>query len=214
MTKLNDLTGRKFGRLTVLSRAENKKRRATWLCVCDCGKEKTVVGSNLIQGSTTSCGCLRAEVARRSFNKTFKSHGHTCGQFKAEYKIWNAMVSRCKNASDRSYARYGGRGITIDPRWEKDFLAFVSDIGPRPSPEYSIERKDNDGPYAPSNCKWATRAEQARNKRNTRFLNIGGRVMTLTEAARISPVTIGAIHARIAKHGWSDERAVLTPSKR
>lgn len=152
-----DLTGRSFGRLVV--KGMHSKRtysfgtRYFWLCKCACGTESIVFSGDLAAGHTTSCGCFRRDAAF--------THGRTRTP---EYRAWAAMIQRCENPKAANFAAYGGRGIAVCDRW-KDFQNFLADMGERPAPELSIERKDNDRGYEPDNCKWATRSEQAHNTR-------------------------------------------------
>lgn len=128
-----------------------------------------------------------------------------------EYDVWAAMICRCKNPNSQSYPRYGGRGISVCARWTS-FAAFYEDVGPRPSAQHSIGRKDNDGNYEPSNCRWETRAEQNNNKRTSRFIEFEGDRLTLSEWAVRIGISPGALRVRLYVLGWSLERALTTPA--
>lgn len=172
-------TGIKYGRLTVLGLAPKPKgcKRSYWFCKCECGTEITVDGAKLGIGHTQSCGCLQRE--RLSLAR--KTHGmsNNC----PEYGVWLNMKARCTHKSVDSYYLYGARGIRVCRRWMK-FENFIADMGRRPSKDHSIERRDYDKNYCPSNCTWATRIVQANNKRNNRHLTYNGTVKTIAEWAR------------------------------
>jgi hypothetical protein len=155
MKHLIDLAGQRFGRLTVVSYGKNA--REGWFCRCDCGVEWFVPSGSLRNGSTRSCGCLK----RDEMSQRLRTHG---GAFMPEYKIWEAMRRRCSKPSDPSYKNYGARGISVCERW-LDYGNFLADMGKRPTPKHTLDRTNNDGNYEPGNCHWATRSEQAKNRR-------------------------------------------------
>lgn len=158
---VKDLTGKQFGRLLVeRQNGRSKSGSVMWECLCDCGKRKTVRGSHLTSGSTLSCGCEHREIA----SATALRHGHsTSGRTSSTYNSWARMIDRCTNEKNNRFARYGGRGITVCTRWRK-FENFLADMGEKPDKDLSIDRINNDGNYEPGNCRWATPAEQARNR--------------------------------------------------
>lgn len=200
----------RFGRLTVTGEGDPLKwrgrqyRRAK--CVCDCGTERHVDPAKLRTGQTLSCGCYAAQRAREN-NRT---HGMSRSSV---YHIWSSMKARCFHPSTRNFADYGGRGITVCARWRDSFEAFYEDMGPRPSPDHSIDRIDVNGNYEPGNCRWATSLEQGSNKRNNRLVEVQGQRMTLAEACRLSPLSRNSILRRI-EGGMSVEDALSLPPDR
>lgn len=164
------LVGNRFGRLLVVREEPpiitGGRSKTNYRVRCDCGAETTVVGDNLRSGHTRSCGCLHQENTETANLK----HGATSKGRAPEYHIWATMIQRCTNPNSERYPRYGARGIMVCDRWRfgeegrTGFECFIQDVGWRPAPDLSIDRIDNDGNYEPSNCRWATRSEQQRNK--------------------------------------------------
>jgi hypothetical protein len=160
MPALIDITGQRFGRLTVFNISrEASKKHVYWRCRCDCGTRLAVDGSALRNGHTQSCGCRQSEAASR----TQRRHGHAINGGSRMYQCWLNMIARCYNKNGTYYRNYGGRGITVCKRWRK-FENFLADMGERPAGR-SLDRINNDQGYSPANCRWATRSEQNKNKR-------------------------------------------------
>jgi len=165
MTIKLELKGMVFNRLTVINQSGvSATKKAIWECLCECGHKLNVVGSNLKNGNTKSCGCHKTEL----LNKSNKTHGLT--DTHEQYAVWRSMHGRCNNPKDKSYKRYGGRGIRVCDRW-RDFSLFIKDMGERPSKKHSIDRINNDGNYESNNCRWSTSAEQAHNTSKTKLTN-------------------------------------------
>jgi hypothetical protein len=150
---MKELTGKRYGRWMVRRFAEiSKHREAIWVCACDCGTERNIRGSHLISGHSKSCACGRTQ---HGFNKLSGAH--------PIYKVWGSMKARCSNPNSKDYKNYGGRGITVCERW-MFFPNFRDDMFGGWKHGLTIDRINNDGNYEPGNCRWATRAEQNRNK--------------------------------------------------
>lgn len=201
MTKLVDLSGGIYGRLTVISRDGVMYGKVAWLCECSCGVKLRVCGADLKSGNKSSCGCLKVDVTR---HKNL-SHGMTNSE---EYRIWCHMKERCLNPNSIGYSDYGGRGIGVCPRWRDSFESFYADMGPRPNPNHTIERINNNSGYSRGNCKWATRIEQARNKRNNRLVQYKDKDYTIAELAEMAGKSYMTIYKRIVKLNWPVELAI------
>lgn len=202
-----DLTGKKFGMLTVIKRdGADNQRNPTWLCKCDCGNEKIVRGNLLKSGNTKSCGCINREKV--------KMLNFVTGAYKSRlHRIWDAMKQRCLNQKNNNYHRYGARGIMVCEEWRNNFKAFYDwAMGNGYTDDLTIDRIDNDGNYCPENCRWATLHEQNRNRRTSRMITFNGKTQCMLDWAKeleIKPITMVARFRR----GWSVERAFNTPIK-
>ena len=196
--KREDLTGQKFGRLTVLTLCDVVHGKARWNCSCDCGGSTIAFGANLKRGNTLGCGCVRRERT----GDANRRHGQTKTP---EHHVWQNMRQRCTNQRNKAYGYYGGRGISVCQRWDS-FENFIADMGPRPSSKHSIERKDVNGNYEPGNCRWATAKEQMNNTRRNRLVEYQDRTQTLAQWCD----ELGLKSLRVMKRldlGWSPEEA-------
>lgn len=207
MGKLIDMTGREFEECVVIKRSDKLSKdgkKIFWECECKCGNTFTARGSDIRSGNTKSCGCLVKKKARTRKG----AHGQRNSRI---YTIWNNMKLRCYNKNQNNYFNYGGRGIKICDEWKNDFTTFYNwAIENGYSDELSIERINNDGDYEPSNCKWANLHEQARNKRNNRFLEHDGKKMIAPDWSKVTGIPEKIIYDRMTK-GWDDERVLTQP---
>lgn len=202
MGKIKDLTGQKFGRLTVLKYSHaGKNHRSYWNCICDCGKTVVANGKTLLNGDKRSCGCLRIEHIKQLRKPT---HGM---RNSAIYKIWAGMINRCENRKDPSFYLYGGRGIAVCAEWRHDVLRFSKDMGERPK-GYSLDRIDNSGSYSKENCRWASSSQQANNRRNNKILTADNKSQTIAQWARDLNINSATIWRRLNVYRWSIERAL------
>lgn len=194
--KTVDLTGHRFNALTVLRRAVSTDVKTWWQCRCDCGRLVDVRTGSL--RSQKSCGC-----------RSWRGHLKHGASLTGEYVLWQSMKQRCANPNKKHYDRYGGRGITVCDRWVNSFEDFIEDMGPRPLGG-TIERKDNDGPYSPDNCCWASRRAQMENTHRKRTVTVNGTVYTVAEAARKWGIKRVTLDQRL-RQGWPAEKALTTP---
>lgn len=203
MAKSANMIGLKFYKLTVRSRApeDSTYGHAMFVCDCQCGKTVTMRGTALRSGAVKSCGCHRNEMLV-AINLT---HGL---RESAEYSIWCDMKTRCYNRNSNAFSNYGGRGITVCDEWLHSFETFYEDMGPRPSPEHSLDRKDNDKDYSKSNCRWATIAEQNNNKRNNVVIEYDGEVKNLATWCRELGLSYRTMRHRLKK-GIPFEEAMI-----
>jgi len=214
MGKKLNAVGHRYGRLTVLETWVERKSYPSspyWSktytkCICDCGNVRERISLSCLRtGNTTSCGCARAEERRRRPD----AHGLEDTPL---YRVWCNMKSRCLNSRNKSFKNYGGRGISICPEWVNDFRAFYQwAIGCGYAEGLTIERINVNGDYKPSNCRWATRYEQARNTTRNIKLTFNDCTMCLKDWAKEIGMDELTLRDRILESGWSIERALTTP---
>lgn len=208
MAKLINLSGKQFGKLTVIEYAGKRQRPGgsfsyDWRCRCECGNEFIADGNCIRRGSATSCGCDNSEK--------LCDHGMSKPEHPQHWAwiVWSGMRRRCYTVSDSAYNRYGGRGIKICDAWLESVRQFYADMGDRPTPKHTIERIDNNGNYEPGNCVWATRAEQTENQRSTKLLTFQGESLSISKWARRLGISRRTLSRRIAS-GWTVEQALHT----
>ena len=196
MSKKIDLTGQRFGKMTVLQEAGRKNEEILWECACDCGNIKVVSGHSLKRGHTKSCGCSRIGLGA--------THGLTATPI---YNVWVNMRKRCYSSYSTEFENYGGRGITVCGRWQNSFENFYADMKDGYEIGLTIDRIDVNGNYEPNNCRWATRlVQQNNNRRNRRFV-VNGKEETLSNLCRIYSKNYSTVQKRL-KLGWGIERAL------
>lgn len=198
-------SGSKYGYLTVLDfTGVNNHGKRIYKCRCNCGNEIIVVGSHLKSGNTKSCGCYQKQRASDS-SKTHGKRQHPL------YRVWSTMKQRCECPTNHKYRIYGARGITVCKEWHdfENFYFWAMQSGYKEG--LTIDRIDTNGNYEPTNCRWATAKEQANNKRNTIFIDAYGERHTISEWAEITGLSRQTIYLRIYRHGFYDERALISP---
>lgn len=210
--------GQKFGRLTLLrwirdDRTAGGKKMPVCLFRCDCGAECAVRIYSVRSGKTKSCGCLHREGA------SSLRHGHTSGRLSPEWRAWRDMLTRATNANIAHARHYVDRGIGVCPEWAyggdgNGFLRFLDHVGEKPTSQHSLDRIDVNRGYEPGNVRWATRIEQARNKRYRRTIHIGRRELALSDAAEEYGLSAKLIADRIDKLGWPIKRALAEPVRK
>lgn len=201
-----DLTGRVFGRLTVVRRDGSYRGQVLWKCSCSCGGAASIPGYPLRVGTTKSCGCLRVETAK-GMSQGNRTHGSTKTP---TYGSWKAMVERCTAIGSKDYPRYGGRGITVCERWLK-FENFIADMGERPEGKTLDRFPKQDGNYEPGNCRWATPQQQADNRRTTKVIEFNGIRDSIAGWARRLGIHRNCMAKRLKK--WPIERALTEESR-
>ena len=177
------------------------KHLKVW-CRCECGKEFEANSYMVRSGKRTSCGCL----ASKHLSEARTRHGQAANET-PEYRAWGGMLARCRSKSGVVFSRYGARGIRVCKEWEESFESFFAYIGPRPSPDHSLDRINNDGNYEPGNVRWATKKQQARNKRLTRIIEIDGEKLPLADFADRYGLPRWKVVQRIDR-GWEPKRSL------
>lgn len=218
MRHANDLIGQKFGRLTVISRAEDSvspsgSRKVMWNCLCDCGNSVAVRATSLRAGVTNSCGCLHNESFEKIRKQHRYKHGGACrggGEAKL-YFAWHNIKKRCENQNDPDYHNYGGRGISLCGEWHdySRFREWATNSGYNPAlsgNDCTIDRIDVNGNYDPNNCRWVNRKIQNNNRRNNRYIEFGGQKLTLSQWAERLNINYDTLRYRI--DNWPIERAL------
>lgn len=200
-----DITGQKFGRLTVTGFAYIKNKRTFWHCLCDCGNDGTYCGKDVKRGNTRSCGCIKAELNKQRLLR----HGM---RRTVEYTTWESMKRRCYNPNQQAFKRYGLRGIAVCDRWLNSFENFYADMGKKPSPQHSIDRIDNDKGYSPENCRWAINSQQARNTSRNKLLEFDGQSKTIIEWSETLGISQYIISTRLRRDTWCIPCALQTPA--
>lgn len=200
--KYKNLIGQKFNLLTVISEnGVDKFGRKTWLCKCDCGNESIVPSTSLVKGDVKSCGCLRG--------KNLITHNHSNERL---HSIWKGIRRRCNNPHEKSYKDYGGRGIKLCDEWNnyENFREWALSHGYRD--DLTIDRIDVNKNYCPTNCRWLTKQEQARNKQNTLWVKYNGELKSLPEWAEYLGINYHTLFRRIYNLKWDIKKAFETPS--
>ena len=211
MGKFVDISGMKFGRLTVIDRAPNRDKTTMWNCECECSNKTVVPGGDLKNGTTKSCGCLQIDVVKkRNYKHGFSKRLR--GDEERFYGVHAEMIQRCYSETSNAYHYYGGRGIKVCDRWmgENGFINFKEDMWNKYKSGLSIDRIDNNGNYLPENCRWATRKEQANNTRQNRIITYKGESLNLTQWASKLGVSRRLLSHRLIGLKWSDERTLST----
>lgn len=206
-----DLTGQVINGQEVLFYVGKMGSNSGWRVRCHCGSERDVRAPNLVRGK--GCRC----TSSRRMTELNTTHGASVRKkHSPEYDIWSSMIKRCHPDNAEENPRYAGRGITVCSRWVHGegglhgFECFMADMGPKPTPTHSIDRRNNDGNYEPDNCRWATMTEQQRNRSTNHLVNVNGRVITLQEACDLAGLKDVTVHARL-RRGWSLDDALNRP---
>lgn len=205
MSKKIDITGRRFGRWTVIKDSGQRKlSRVLWECRCGCGTVKLLSSNHLLRGNSLSCGCIRNELTSARKYK----HGMSKDRL---YRIWAGMISRCHTPSQSSFKNYGGRGISVCDEWRYDFYPFYDwSMKNGYKEDLTIDRMDLNGNYCPENCRWIPFSEQCNNTRQSHFITIGEKTLTIKQWSVVVGMSDKVIRCRL-RNGWSEYDAVMVP---
>ena len=209
MRKFQDLTGQRFGRLTVIEYyGKAKDGHSIWVCKCDCGNTKNINARSLKTKNTISCGCFHTEIRKnkKGYKCNFYKHGKTNTRL---YNIWHSMKSRCCNIKDKNYKYYGGRDIKICNEWLKDFMNFYNwamENGYKDN--LTIDRINNNGNYEPNNCRWVNIKIQSNNRRNNHYITYNGQTHTISEWSNITNIKADTIAKRLNTYNWTIEKTL------
>lgn len=203
------MIGKRFGRILVIERDDNYISASggvhkKYVCICDCGKRVKVLKEYLTSGRQKSCGCLKSENGKATHRET-----HT-----RLYRVWGNMCNRCSNPNNPAWHRYGGRGIIVCDEWKsyECFRDWATANGY--ADNLTLDRRDNDGAYCPSNCRWVDEFVQANNKRNNHLIEYNGETKTIAEWANFVNIPYKTLHRRIVELGWAVERAFTQPLRK
>ena len=208
-TTVKDLTGMRFGKLTVVERVTDHVtkggyKKVVWKCECDCGNTINVLADSLKSGNTKACGCLSLTGLEKR-----TTHGKSKDRL---YSIWLGMRNRCKRSSNKYYFNYGGRGISVCKEWDESFESFCNwAISHGYKDNLTLDRIDNSGNYEPNNCHWKDRFYQMNHMRRNHLLTYNGKTQTLTEWAREIGMLQTTLDSRINRYHWSVEEALTIP---
>lgn len=211
MWKLDDLSGKRFGKLVVVKRAPNRIQKSgqfkvMWECQCDCGNVKDINSFDLKSGATKSCGCMHNEI----FSKIRKTHGMYGTRI---YRIWNNMRERCTNKNVFAFKDYGGRGIEVYQEWANFEIFYKWAKSAGYSDSLTLERKDVNGNYCPENCCWIPAKLQSRNTRKTFWITYQGETKCAAEWSEITGIPRSTLYNRKHKLKWSDDKIIGTSKK-
>ena len=203
MAKFNDLSGKKFGYLTIAERVQNAKNgKARWKCICDCGNETIVTSTDIMTGHTSSCGCKR-----------YESHNRVHGMNKTDiHTKWVQMRQRCYNKNDASYIHYGAKGVSVCDEWRNNFIAFMNWSYSNGYKEgLSLDRIDNLKGYYPDNCRWVKWEDQSGNRMNNIKITFNGKTQNLKKWCDELGKDYLFIRQRIIRDGMTFDEAISTP---